>query len=318
MRSLRNTIALTATALSLSLAYGCANSDETEDTALSAERQAYVDTVNGLRTINGLTSVNGLRTINGLRTNNGLRTINGLTTINGLRTMNGLKTMNGLSVDCLGKTLGVDCTGEPDGILSAATGMMSSDDGIATAKYMVRCALPASQGVRIKDYTGGLVTLTGELGFTPEWAEGQCDTTCQEQISACLMAFTNGTGEHIAIEMSAEDSAVGGSHTYRYQEAAFYGNVFNDNPQAYYCAGADFAGFSLVGLITLGNLEQRACSGYSNCPYKNAGACNYSGLDLLGLNSRKCNFSNSAATLCAGSGTSKTWTNPVTTYRLTK
>ncbi|MFM2417684.1 MAG: hypothetical protein RL385_2407, partial [Pseudomonadota bacterium] len=149
--------------IAASMGVGCAAAPVTEDAELNAERQEFVASINGMKTINGLTTKNGLKTVNGLTTKNGLKTINGLMTINGLKTMNGLATINGLSVDCADRTAGVDCTGTPDGLLSADTGLMSSDDGIITAKYLVRCALPKGQSLRIQDYTGGLVTLTLSL-----------------------------------------------------------------------------------------------------------------------------------------------------------
>src|SRR4051812_11415056 len=136
MSTWKQKLALTALT-SLPMMVGCAAAEE-DDPELNAQREAAVASINGLRTINGLTTSNGLRTINGLSTKNGLRTINGLTTVNGLRTMNGLRTVNGLDVDCTSKTAGDDCTGQPDGLLSASTGMMSDDDGIMTAKYLVR------------------------------------------------------------------------------------------------------------------------------------------------------------------------------------
>lgn len=301
----------------LVMATGCA-ADSQEDPVLNAQRQALVDTDNGMRTINGLSSINGLRTLNGLTTKNGLRTLNGLLSINGLRTLNGLKTINGLSVDCTGLTAGVDCTGEPDGLLSAATGLMASDEGIMTAKYLVRCALATSQSIRIRDYTGGLVSLAGESGIAPEWQDGQCSTACEEKISSCLMALTNGAGNHVKVELSQNSSAVGGGHTYPYQEAAFYGNVFASPPKAYYCVGKDFTG--LLG-GDLGSAQQRACSGYSllgaSCPYVKAGNCS-GALFTPGM----CSFSNSAADSCKTGGglfsSGTTWSYPMTTYRLTK
>jgi hypothetical protein len=301
----------------LAMATGCA-AESLEDPELNAQRQQLVDSTNGMRTINGLSTINGLRTLNGLSVRNGLRTLNGLTSINGLRTLNGLKTINGLSVDCTGKTLGVDCTGEPDGLLSAATGLLSSDLGLITAKYLVRCALPASESLRVVDYTGGLISLVGESGVAPEWADGQCSTACEEKISSCLMALTNGAGNHVQVELSQNDSAIGGGHSYPYQEAAFYGNVFSSPPKAFFCVGKDFTGF--LG-TDLGSAQQRACSGYSllgaSCPYVKAGNC--SGVLLTpGM----CSFSNSSADSCKSGGglfsSSTTWNYPMTTYRLTK
>jgi len=314
----RNTALAALTGLIFSA--GCAAGSE-EDPVLNSSRQSIVDSINGLRTINGLTTINGLRTINGLTTINGLKTINGLTTINGLRTINGLKTINGLSVDCTGLTAGVDCTGEPDGLMSASTGLMSTDDGIITAKYLVRCALPNTASLRIKDYTGGLVSLAGEAGLAPEWADGQCSTACEEKVSACLMALTNGHVDHVAVELSAPFTLGSGhSSAYKYQEAVFYGNVFSSPPKGNFSVGSDYAGLNLLGL-SIGVVDDRLCSSWdqqtNQCPYSHVGDANFQLLDPLGLTSNKCTMSGGSATKCRDkSGT--TWNYPITTYRLDK
>jgi hypothetical protein len=291
----------------------CASHADTGSDA-DATRQGYVDSVNGLKTINGLTSVNGLATVNGLSTTNGLRFVDGLTQIHGLATSGGSASSDGLSVNCEGREEGVDCSGAPDGLLSATMGLMASDAGIATARYLVRCALPASAAVRVRDYTGALVRLPGEIGLTPRWVTDSCDTTCQQWISACLMAFTNGSGAHVAIEMSASNGALGGGHAYPYQEAAFYGNLFVSPPEAYYCAGADFDGVN-VGAANVGELDARACAGYTgqSCPYLNTGACNAKLTDPLGLSSGRCRFADAYAKGCKSGP--KTWSAPITTHR---
>lgn len=324
-----NWIRAAAMSVGLVLGTGCAAGTLEDDPELNALREAAWRTRNGLQTVNGLRSRNGLITVNGLSTTNGLRTRNGLTTINGLRTRNGLTLdSNGLAVDCSGRTAGVNCTGEPDGLLSAATGLMSSDEGIHTASYLIRCALPATKSVRVKDYTGALITLPGELGLAPEWADGDCSSACQEKVSACLMAFTNGDGEHVDIEMAAPFVlGTGHSYEYRYQEASFYGNMFVSPPKAFYCVGKDFAKSGLH--ITL--LETRSCEGYNSkdgdCPYVNAGYCNNAfSLNVLSDNTltgdEKCSFSGDTAYSCKDNSntlglwsTSKSWRYPITTFR---
>jgi len=230
--------------------------------------------------------------------------------------------VNGLDVDCTGKTAGVTCTGEPDGLLDNNTGLMSSDAGIATAKYLMRCALPKGDSIRIKDYTGGLVVLSGELGLAPTWKDSQCDATCQEKISACLMAFTNGDGAHVDVELAAPFT-LGTGHTYRYQEAAFYGNLFQDKPAAFYCVGRDYAKSG----ISVTTLETRSCKGYNaqngTCPYVRAGYCesafSLNFADTV-LGDKKCSFGfgSDTATGCkdaAGGLLAKTWKYPITTFR---
>ena len=81
--------------------------------------------------------------------------------------------------------------------------MMSSDAGIATAKYLVRCALPANDTPTVKDYTGALIRLDGEIGLAPKWKTGFCGKDCMERVSACLMALINARGEHVPMELSA-------------------------------------------------------------------------------------------------------------------
>jgi hypothetical protein len=305
-----------------------------EDVALNAQQQELV-TRNGLRVVNGLRTTNGLISANGLRTTNGLRVVNGLRSINGLRTINGLRVVNGLDVDCTGKTAGVDCIGEPDGLLSDATGLMSSPEGETTASYLVRCALARADSLRIKDYSGALVVLEGELGLTPEWKDGQCEGPCQEKISACLMALTNGDGVHEDVELAAPFT-LGSAHSFPYQEAAFYGNLFTDPPRAYYCVGRDYAKSGLQ--VTL--LEERSCEGYNEkdgkCPYQRVGFCDnafslsLSDNTLTGDN--KCSFTGPSrskrdvATSCKDSSggalsllsRGKSWSYPITTFRKVK
>jgi len=230
--------------------------------------------------------------------------------------------VNGLSVDCTGKTAGVSCTGEPNGMLSNSIGLMSSDARIMTAKYLMRCALPSGDSIRIKDYTGGLVTLSGELGLAPSWKTGSCDSVCQQKISACLMAYTNGDGNHVGIEMAAPFT-LGSSHTYPYQEAVFYGNLFQNNPKAYYCVGKDYV---KSGLLSVNDLEVRACKGYNDqngsCPYVRTGACG--GLLTLDLGAilsgtGKAGFPFLGDTATSATDTTpllpKTWSYPITTFR---
>src|ERR1700742_4690103 len=66
------------------------------------------------------TSENGLSSINGLSSLNGLNSFNGLSSINGLSSLNGLIT----------------------------------PDGQKTFSYIVRCALPATQTITLRDLSG--------------------------------------------------------------------------------------------------------------------------------------------------------------------
>lgn len=294
------------------------------------ETQAFIHTTNGMRAINGLRSRNGLMSLNGLTTENGITTVNGIRMVNGLRTRNGKRAFNGLSIDCTGAKLGETCSGDPDGLLDAATGLMSSPEGVETASYVIRCALPARDSIRIVNYDGDLVTLGGELGLAPQWKDSQCDLTCQERVSACLMALTNGDGNHIELELSAPFTlGLGHSPDFPFQEAAFFGNIFVDPPQAFYCVGKDYASSGLQ--IRL--LETRACEGYNerdgSCPYVWAGYCgsaySLNPFDRTIFSDNRCRFegarsssrSGDTAASCVGGSSfnAKTWSNPITTFR---
>ena len=182
-----------------------------------------------LESVNGLTA-NGFR-MNGL-TLNGFR-MNGLS-LNGFR-MNGLS-MSGLSY--------------PDG-LSSTTGLMTTSGGREVVQYMIKCAYPDGQKLVKQDQYGTSYTFYGSIGIAPELAAGPCDLDCQEKISACMLAHVNNSGQHIAIWMVGPDPGVGwgGSDKYPYQEGAYFGNIFTDPWQGYYCAGADMASGEVPGRL---------------------------------------------------------------------
>ncbi len=350
-----------AISLFLSLAAGgCLGMDETSHTdaeqeefsaeqeELNDKRQDFVATENGLQSINGLTTSNGLQSINGLTTSNGLQTRNGLTTINGLTTRNGLRSQNGfrvvngikssavLNVDCRGgQTLnngGANagtCTGEPDGMLSRKTGLMSTDDGIIVAKYMIRCAAPTGRSLTVRDYTGGLITLNGELGLAPEWLDGatgpgECAQDCQEKVSACLMALTSATGVKHTLVLTSPSLQIGTGKdpAFPYQEATFYGNLFAEPPQAFVAAGPDFGVFAMRRCDS-GDRTRRTtyvmAGAVGPCAMRRTAETISERRHSTDVN--KCSVTNVAgnrgvATACAGPGsTTRSWKNPITTYR---
>ena len=149
------------------------------------------------------------------------------------------------------------------------------------------------------------------------------------------MALTNGDGVNVDVELAAPYT-LGTSHSYQYQEASFYGNIFVDPPQAFYCVGKDYAQTGIS--VTL--LEQRLRKGYNDkqggvCPYVRVGYCTSVvslslGLDVnvadsTILGDKKCEFgsvfskSDTASACKSGTGfASKTWNYPITTFRKVK
>jgi hypothetical protein len=194
--------------------------------------------------------------------------------------------------------------------------MMATDNGIQTAKYMIRCALPATETVGVVDYTGTVQRMKGELGLAPEWSTGDCGSVCQENISACLMAFTNASGVHVPLVMSSTKDALGGGsgsgQGYPFQEGAFFGNLFNDPPKAYFCKGQGQQNIATMWYSwDSNNFLARMCPGGTSgpdCPYVDTGDCTG-----MAWSPQACSkASDGTMTSCKGGGV--TWQYPITTY----
>jgi hypothetical protein len=119
---------------------------------------------------------------------------------------------------------------------------MTTSDGRETVKYLVRCALPAGQSIIKKDQYGASYTFSGQIGVAPAWADGACDLACQENVSACMLAHVNTTGQNVSLWLDGNAPAIGWgqSTNHPYQEGSFFGNIFTDPPTAYFCNGQDF------------------------------------------------------------------------------
>jgi hypothetical protein len=186
---------------------------------------------------------------------------NGLTMLNGLTMTNGLSG-NGLSGNGLSGT-GLSGNGllmNPltTGILSTGT-IMNSAVGRSTMSYIVRCALASTKTITAKDSTGTSYSWTGAIGVAPEWETGTCGTTCQERMTACLLAHVNTSGVHIPIWLDSESAIGWGQSTdFPYQEGSFFGNVFVNPPVGRFCNGKDFDSATVPG---------RLGAGQTNAPY---------------------------------------------------
>src|SRR5207344_2876251 len=109
--------------------------------------------------------------------------------------------------------------------LSSTEGLMTTAAGRTTVEYMVRCALPANTSITKQDQNGVSYTFKGSLGFAPEWATGECNTTCQENVSACLIAPGNSSGIHVPLVVVSQAPRIRwgmGGH-YPHQEGSFFG-----------------------------------------------------------------------------------------------
>jgi hypothetical protein len=212
---------------------GCDGASATGEQPSAAQQSDLAFSTNGLATINGLSTINGLATINGL-SSNGLATINGLAS-NGLATINGLASEGGLS-----------STGD----------LMSTPAGRTTARYLVRCALPLGDAITKQDATGTSYVFAGQLGLAPQWKNGACDASCQQAMSACMLAHVNTTGVHIPLWLVSPDAAIGWGTSPQYpnREGTFFGNIFYPNAaskvvDAFYCNGPGFSTDTVPGRL---------------------------------------------------------------------
>ena len=138
------------------------------------------------------------------------------------------------------------------------------------------------------------------------------------------MSLTNTAGNHVNVELAAPFTlGTGHSASFKYQEAAFYGNLFLSPPQTSFAVGKDYAGLNILGVVNVGVVANRLCAilwstlGPNACPYIPAGNANFDLTDPLGVGSNKCSMSGGAATRCKDKS-GKTWNYPITTWRLDK
>jgi hypothetical protein len=142
---------------------------------------------------------------------------NGLSMLNGLSMTNGLSMVNGLSGNGLSGN-GLLMTALKTGVVTGGT-FVNSSSGRNTLTYIVRCALPSGHSISAKDSGGTSYSFSGGIGVAPEWETGTCNTTCQERMTACLLAHVNTSGVHIPIWLDSEGAIGWGQNSsYPFQE----------------------------------------------------------------------------------------------------
>ncbi|WP_437634519.1 hypothetical protein [Sorangium sp. So ce854] len=106
--------------------------------------------------------------------------------------------------------------------------------------FIVSCALPEGESFDV-DVGRKSYTFSGELGLAPEWGKrrGSCDESCQEWVSACLLARVNYWGEHVTISLRGQNHALSSTkkerEKYDVPEATYFGNVFQDTQRRFAC-----------------------------------------------------------------------------------
>ncbi|MEP7125324.1 MAG: hypothetical protein ABJE95_30615 [Byssovorax sp.] len=217
------------------------NDDDMESVAFT---QQPALTVNAL-TVNALT-VNAL-TVNAL-------TVNALT-VNAL-TVNAL-TVNNLTANAL-----------------------KDPNARELLKYVVSCALPSSDHLDLT-IDGVDYVFPGQLSLAPKWGlpGGSCNTTCQEWVSACVLARVDYLGKEVNIAVRGAQiglaPAAGELAAYTYREGAYYGNIFQGTPVRDACVAPGRTGLPRVCGPSLNGCVVDAIGGCSDVCLGSSGYNNF-------------------------------------------
>lgn len=141
---------------------------------------------------------------------------------------------------------------------AALSAAMTDADSREVLGYVVGCALPAGNQLNVT-VSGVAYSFPGELGLASSWGQsnGTCDTSCQESVSACLIARLDYLGQYVAISLRGTSAALTASASemaaYPVVEGAYYGNVFLSTPTLYACMAPNQNGLARVcGPTTVG------------------------------------------------------------------
>jgi hypothetical protein len=117
--------------------------------------------------------------------------------------------------------------------------------------YIVSCALPADQTLDVS-IEGVSYAYNGELGLAPEWgnANGHCGQSCQEWVSACVLARIDYLGEHREISVRGDNPGLKacdpGEDAYTVREATYFGNIFGSSQRRFACLSPGSTGIPRV------------------------------------------------------------------------
>lgn len=123
----------------------------------------------------------------------------------------------------------------------ATSGIEETDEGRELLKYIASCALP--YGKEISTTAAGVTyTFKGNLGLAPEWLNTPLSETGQRWVSACLLAHVNAFGVKVPISVRGAHPQINQiskeeQTEFPVEEAAFYGNLFQNMNDKYVCTG---------------------------------------------------------------------------------
>ena len=122
----------------------------------------------------------------------------------------------------------------PGGLSQGVIDSVCASDhrSLEVLRYVAKCALAPGHDFSITCPGDAATSFKGTYGLANSWgnAGGSCDATCQQWVSACLLANSSYAGEQgVPIELAG--TIFTGTHTTSYpnDEGAYWGDVFNDN-----------------------------------------------------------------------------------------
>ena len=168
-------------------AVGCTPSDD-ELGALETGQQPFT-------TSNGIVIANGLNLANGIKLGNGIKLANGINFANGINLSNGIDLSSGAVLDS--ETIpyfAAEDDNDLDRWIDADPEMHER-----ILKYLVECALPPGQEVRLKQDGTTRTLAYGVAGLGPSIQNGLMASDQQHKVSACILARVNAQGEVVDI-----------------------------------------------------------------------------------------------------------------------
>jgi len=113
----------------------------------------------------------------------------------------------------------------------AANDLLTTEDGRQVLEYLLSCALP-EEVTLVADFDGVHYEFPGGIGLAPRWIHRPLTPRERRWISACMIARVNLYASPVAISLRGPhpaltvDQAEGAFYTV--EEAAFYGDIFDD------------------------------------------------------------------------------------------
>jgi hypothetical protein len=127
-----------------------------------------------------------------------------------------------------------------DGALATTVGnLVATADGREVLSYVVGCALAADDRLSVLT-TSQKLTFVGSIGLAPMWKARALSASEKRWVSACVLARTNLYGIQIQLSLRGAHpvlaAPLGEGLQYALVEGAFYGDLFETQPEMYACS----------------------------------------------------------------------------------